>query len=98
MTLISFLSSFATVFDLRKVRHQVVLVVSHFSSKHSHVHELEQAVCANLMNHHVAKVSGCPRTGTIVFASVAIAVTWKHWGCTLCVMQEKEFHTGWKIV
>lgn len=37
----------------------MVLVVSHFSSKHSHVHELEQAMCANLMNHHVAKVSEC---------------------------------------
>ena len=38
------------------IHHQVVLVVSHFSSNHGHVHEIEQAICANLMNGHVAKV------------------------------------------
>jgi len=40
------------------VHHQVVIVLSHFSSSHSHVHEIEQSICANLMNGHVAKMVG----------------------------------------
>ena len=38
------------------IHHQVVIVLSHFSSSHSHVHEIEQSICANLMNGHVAKM------------------------------------------
>jgi hypothetical protein len=38
------------------IHHQLVLLISHFSSKHGHMREIEQSICANLMNAHIGKV------------------------------------------